>query len=281
MVLVLLGCLTLQPSNFAPGNTDHMTLNYIEYSRGASFPTRAQIEISYPGFYDLAFHDVRMIGNSFYPDNSIFPNAFIGPLIKGKLRAAKDAFTEPYYNVRFTHFLKKNPNIGFGLEFVHLKVFIPDEGERVHITGVDNGKRVDEWTSTKTYIDSFNVSHGVNHLNFFLVYRLMLLQTEKIGAGKIQPYFSMGLGPFIPHPQLRLQGDLGYKAYGHQFNFANFGICFSLGSRYQISKGFGFYIEYKFTQAYLRDLKFDNGEEGAFRLNFPAHHLAWGFSIIF
>ena len=281
IVFAFLSVFTLQPSNSVPKNPSQVTLNYIEYNRGASFPTRAQIGIDYPGFYELTFHDVRMIGNSFYPDNSILPNAFIWPLLEGKLRASKNAFTEPYYGLRFTHFFKKNPNLGIGLEFAHLKVFIPDEGESVRITGMDNGKSVDEWKSTKEYIDSFNVSHGVNHLSLFLVYRLMLLQTEKIGAGKIQPYLSMGYGPCFPHPQLRLKGDPEYKAYGHQFNFANYGLSLGLGSRFQISKGFGFYLEYKFTKAYLKEMKFDNGEEGTMHLNFPVHHLAWGFSIIF
>ncbi|HEB36983.1 MAG TPA: hypothetical protein ENI18_14280 [Candidatus Aminicenantes bacterium] len=258
-----------------------MTLNYVEYNRGMSFPTRAWIRINYPGYFDLTFHDVYMKGYSFYPDDSILPNAFLSPLLQGKIGDAIGAFTEPYYGIRFYHFFKKKPNFGIGFEFVHLKVFIPDEDQQVYTTGVDENGPVDEWKSAHEYISSFNVSHGVNHLSLSLVYRIMLFPTEKILAGKLQPYFAVSAGTCIPHPQLRLVGSAESKAFSYQADFSNFNFGANLGARFQFSKHFGMYFEYKYTQSYLRGMRFDNGEEGTIQMRFPAHHLAWGLSYIF
>jgi hypothetical protein len=257
-----------------------ITLNYIEYNRGIFFPTTAQIGLSYPGHFNLTFHDVPMHGRSFYPDRIFIPNAFIWLLLEGKPVKSLEAFTEPYYGVRAYHFFKKNPNLGIGFEFVHLKVFLKDEGEVVHISGEDSNGGVDEWKSTTEYISNYNVSHGVNHLSLSLVYRLMLFPSDKVPAGRLQPYSSLSFGPCIPHPQLRIMGDPAYKAYSYQPGFKNFGFGINLGMRLQISGKFGFYFEYKFTKSFLNEMSFDNGEKGKFWSRFPAHHLAWGISFI-
>lgn len=281
LAVVLTSLLALQSSPLPVEKPPKMTLTYIEYNRGYTFPTRAQIGIHYPGQFDLTFHKVRMIGNAFYPDDSIIPNAFLKPLFKGNFSAALNAFTEPYYTLRVFHFFKQRPNLGIGVEFIHFKIFIPDEGEQVLVTGQDQNGPVDSWKSTKDYIDSYNVSHGINLLSLSLVYRMMLMPTEKILAGRIQPYAALSIGPCIPHPQLRLAKDPEYKAFGHQFRFDNFGYGFSLGSRFQVLKNFGLYLEYKFTQIQLNEMLFDNGEEGTFWTRCHVHHLLWGLSIIF
>ena len=283
-LVIICGIYTPSPSALSSAEIQsppEITLNYIEYNRGMSFPTTAQLGIQYPGHYDLTFHDVRMVANSFYPDDFIIPNAFFWPLFEGRFGDVLGAFTEPYYGIRIYHFFKKRPNLGFGAEFIHLKVFIPDEGEEVHITGEDGTGLVDERKSTKEYISSYNISHGVNHLSLSVVYRLMLLPSEKVPVGRIQPYASLSIGPCIPHPQLRLEGDAGYKAFSYQPKFGNFGFGVNLGARFQISGRFGFYMEYKFTRSFLNDMSFDNGEEGEFWTRFPSHHIAWGVSFIF
>lgn len=258
-----------------------MPLNYFEYNRGMSFPTRAWIRIVYPGHFNLTFHDVRMKGCSFYPDDSILPNAFLAPLLKGKFEDAIGAFTEPYYGIRFYHFFKNRPNLGIGIELIHFKVFMPDEDQQVYISGNDENGEVNNEMSIKDYISSFNVSHGINHLSLSLVYRIMLLQTEKFPAGKIQPYGALSFGPCIPHPQLRLVGDDEYKAYSYQLNFSNIGMGINLGARLQFSKHLGMYLEYKYTRTFLNAMHFDNGEEGKIQIQFPDHHIAWGLSTIF
>jgi hypothetical protein len=109
----------------------------------------------------------------------------------------------------------------------------------------------------------------------------MLFPSEKVPAGRLQPYSSLSFGPCIPHPQLRLKGDPEYKVYSYQPGFRNFGFGINLGMRLQLSGKSGFYLEYKFTKSFLNEMSFDNGEEGEFWSRFPAHHLAWGISFIF
>ena len=171
----------------------NMPLNYFEYNRGMSSPVIAQIRINYPGFFDYTFHDVIMYDYSFFPDNSIIPNAFIDNLFSGDIVGAVKSFTEPYYGIRFYHFLKNNPNLGWGIEFIHFKVFLPSSSlQNVHITGTDsNGNNVDTYDIISNYISYFNVSHGVNHLSFSVVYRLMLFQKPKIPQGILQPYIKL------------------------------------------------------------------------------------------
>ena len=92
-----------------------MTLNYFEYNRGKSFPVTTDIGLQY-GSNSLHFYDVHLDDDSFFPDNSIIPNAFLKPLFKLRFSDALAAFTEPYYGYRFIHFFKKNPrssNRGF------------------------------------------------------------------------------------------------------------------------------------------------------------------------
>jgi hypothetical protein len=162
-------------------------LTYIEYNRGLNFPTSSTIRINCPGHFDLRFHNTRLIGHSFFPDNAIIPNAFFAPLSRLNFKAAVNAFTEPYYGVRIYRFFKKNPNLGVGIEFIHLKVFIPDEGDEVLVTGTEKGVPVGKTTSTKDYISDFNVSHGVNHLSLSVVYRQMWLRSYIYPGGRIQP----------------------------------------------------------------------------------------------
>jgi hypothetical protein len=276
--------LTISAALFSPafGQTKkpEIPLTYIEYNRGINFPTSATIRINYPGHFDLSFHNTRLIGHSFFPDNSIIPNAFLAPLGRLNFKAAAYAITEPYYSVRIYQFLKKNPKLGVGIEFVHLKVFIPDEGDEVLITGTESGSPVKKTASTKNYITTFSVSHGVNHLSLSVVYREMLYRTEKYPGGRVQPYAALSFGPALPHPQLRLKGDKQWKAYSTQLHLSNMGIGLNLGLRLQVFRKLGLYLEYKLTQSFLRNLSFDNGEKGTISMTFFAHHLAWGLSFM-
>jgi hypothetical protein len=255
-------------------------LTYIEYNRGINFPTSSTLRIRYPGHFNLNFHDVRLVGHSFFPDNAILPNAFLRPLSRLNFKAAAYAFTEPYYGVRFYKFFKNSPRLGLGIEFVHLKVFIPDEGDDVLITGTENGLPVRKIASTKEYISAFNVSHGVNHLSLSAVYRHPLVISDEYPGGRIQPYTSFSMGPALPHPQLKLEGDTEWKAYSTQLHFPNLGIGLNIGVRMQISKKLGLYLEYKLSGSFLRDLRYDNGEEGTISLSFFCQHLAWGLSFL-
>lgn len=270
-------------TSFSSPTSSEYPLNYFEYNRGMSSPVIAQIRINYPGFFDYTFHDVVMYDYSFFPDNSIIPNAFLDNLFSGDIVGAVKAFTEPYYGIRFYHFLKNSPQIGWGIEFIHFKVFLPGGSlQNVHITGTDaDGNSVDTYDIISNYISYFNISHGVNHLSFSLVYRLMLFKTDKIPQGIFQPYVSASFGICIPHPELKIAGTDERQAYSYQLGFPNFGGGLNLGFRIHIFKHLAIYMEYKYTFTFLYGMYFDNGEEGEIDASFTANHLVWGLSLAF
>ncbi|MCK5056470.1 MAG: hypothetical protein KAT34_07440 [Candidatus Aminicenantes bacterium] len=259
-----------------------MTLNYFEYNRGKSFPTRSDIGIRY-GDSDYTFHHVYLEDESFFPDNSIIPNAFLSPLFDLKLLSAADAFTEPYYNMRLLHFFKKKPRFGVGIELLHLKVFLINKDQRVHMSGTYKGSPVDREVRIGDYLDLFNVSHGVNHVSLLFNYRWMLSKTPHITDGRFQPFVSISAGPAAPHLELNLKdGDnVEKKAYSYQWGRHNWGMGMGFGTRYKPNRHFGLYFQYRLTYSHLHGMYFDNAPGTTrVRMDFFAHHLQWGISIM-
>lgn len=260
-----------------------MTVNYFEYSRGISSHSSSDLHVKYNN-NDYTFKDMNLIGKSFFPDDSIIPNAFLKPLLKFKIDDALKAFTEPYYAYRFIHFLKRNPNIGIGIEFIHLKVFLEDMDQNLNMTGVFNGEQVDRNVRVGDYITMFNVSHGVNHLSLHLTYRWMLDKTEKIQDGRFQPYVNISAGPAIPHLEMDLVegGSIKRVAYSYQAGFKNWGIGAGAGIRFKPWNRLGFYLEYKFTHSHLHDMYLDELKKTSnVGMSFSVHHLQWGLSFMF
>ncbi len=260
-----------------------MTVNYFEYSRGISSHSSSDLHVKYNN-NDYTFKDMNLIDKSFFPDDSIIPNAFLKPLLKFKIDDALKAFTEPYYAYRFIHFLKRNPNIGIGIEFIHLKVFLEDMDQNLNMTGVFNGEQVDRNVRVGDYITMFNVSHGVNHLSLHLTYRWMLDKTEKIQDGRFQPYVNISAGPAIPHLEMDLVegGSIKRVAYSYQAGFKNWGIGAGAGIRFKPWNRLGFYLEYKFTHSHLHDMYLDELKKTSnVGMSFSVHHLQWGLSFMF
>lgn len=76
---------------------------FLEYSRGRSEPTRADLRFRY-GDTDLTFHDVRFADRSFYPDNSTIPHEPLKRLGNLHFVDAVKSATEPYYGIRLFYF---------------------------------------------------------------------------------------------------------------------------------------------------------------------------------
>jgi len=275
LVLFAQGCAVKQSKPRA------MTRNYFEYNRGKSFPNRSDVGLTY-GNNDFTLHDVGLVDESFYPDNSIIPNAFLSPLFKLKFGDALNAFTEPYYGYRLLHFLKKNPHIGIGLEFIHIKVFALDMEQRIHISGTFNGEKVDGQVRLGDYIEQLNVSHGVNHVGITFNYRLMLSPTPAIPDGRIQPFVSASFGPTAPHLELKIKDDskLERDAYTYQWSSKNWGTGLGLGVRYKPNPHFGLYMEYKFTYSHLHGMHFDAIPGTRVTMDFFTHQIQWGLSVM-
>ena len=259
-----------------------MTLNYIEYNRGRSFPTRADLNVIY-GETDLVFFDVRFGDKSFFPDNSILPNAFFRPLSRLRIRDAVKAFTEPYYGIRLFHFFKKNPHWGLGIDFIHFKVFLENRDQLVRASGRFEGQPLDEKVRIGDYIDYYSVSHGVNHIGLSLQYRLMFNRTGKVPDGRWQPYVGIHAGPTVPHLELITikDGIPTERSYSYKVGYPNIGLGAGLGLRFKPWPRLGFYFEYKFTYSLLQAMDFDPPYQGMLKTSFTDHHLQWGLSFIF
>lgn len=270
-------------SGCASGKKTRMTRFYVEYSRGKSTSMDTDIAMKH-GNSDYTLHDVYLEDESFFPDNSIIPNAFLKHLIKFKLNDAQKAFTEPYYSYRFIYFLKKNPHIGIGYEFIHHKVFFLDKDQRVRMSGTYKGEPIDETVRAGDIMDWFSVSHGINHISLHLVYRWMLKKTAKIKDGRWQPFVSLSAGPTVPHLEVDLvedDGSVNRKAYSYQASWRNWGLGFGTGVRFKPWRKLGFYLEYKLTYSHLHGMHFDDMPGSNVKMDFFAHHLQWGLSFMF
>jgi opacity protein-like surface antigen len=257
-----------------------VTLNYIEYNRGKSFPTHSDVQMDWNG-NSVLLKDVRFEDDSFFPDNSIIPNAFFKPLFQLKFNDALKAFTEPYYGYRFIHFFKSNPRLGIGIEFTHHKIFLNQPEQIVNISGTYNGEPLAGTAAVGEYVDYLSVSHGVNHLSLLFTYRWLLNPTPSIPEGRLQPYVAAGLGPSIPHLELKLRETApAWNDYSYQSGLNNFNFGVGMGMRYKFSPHFGCYLEYKIAYSHLHDLTFNDGA-GTLKMSFTTHHLMWGLSYIF
>jgi hypothetical protein len=281
LIVILTAISVLFTGCASGGKKARMTRTYFEYSRGKSFPTYSDLSMRY-GNNDYVFHGIYLEDESFFPDDSIIPNAFIKPLLKLKLNDAQKAFTEPYYSYRLIHFLKKNPRIGIGIEFIHFKVFLLDKDQRLHMTGIYNSEPVDQTVRVGDYLDMFNISHGVNHLGLHLVYRWMLKKTPVIRDGRLQPFASLSIGPSFPHLELNTveEGKPKQRAFSYQGSWRNWGLGLGGGLRYKPWRHFGFYLEYKLTYSHLHGMRFDDLENTNVNMSFFTHQFQWGISIM-
>jgi opacity protein-like surface antigen len=192
--------------------------------------------------------------------------------------------TEPYYAIKYYRFLDALPNLGLGIDFTHFKVFITDFNQSIHRTGTKDGVEIDDYIRAGDYFKYYSISHGINHIAFSAIYRLMFLKTDKIPDGIVQPYAGIGFGPSIPHGELKVINDDGtttQKVYSYRLGFPNFGFDLCLGVMIKPDPHISFNFVYKYTYSMLGDISFDNGEDGHIETFFEANHFQWGMSFIF
>jgi hypothetical protein len=255
---------------------------YFEYGRGLSGSVTADLHVRY-GYSRFTLHDVQLEPEEYGWGKSQI--RFFQVLFGSEPGTWDGALTEPYYALRF-HFLPASlPNFGIGLEQTHFKTFLTDMNQKIRITGIRSGARMDTTKEVSDIFSLYSISHGVNHLSINLVYRWMLYPDADAPDGQVQPYISLNLGPAIPHHEVlyRENGRTVGKAYEFQPGIQNWGMGFSLGSRFRIFKHFGLYLEYKFSYSTLHGLSFASktGQgEGEIDTDFTAHHFQFGVSFI-
>lgn len=258
--------------------TKNMTMRYLEYVRGMSSPTVSTVQVV-DGNSNLYYHDMRLDDLSFYPDNSLVPNAPGWHKNQLDVYNTVAAFTEPYYGVKFHWFLHSRPQLGFGIDYTHLKVDLIDFDQAIRRTGTIDGVAVDDKIRAGDYFYLLSVSHGVNHVAFTATYRWMLMKSAKRPDGLFQPFVGIGAGPAIPHGELTVleNGERVLKIYGFKYTLVNYAFEFNAGLRLKLDHRFSFLLMTKFAYSMLQYVPFEQGD-GYMALSFPTAHLQWGLS---
>jgi lipid A oxidase len=234
---------------------------------GANETTRAEFVVS--GFsgmssaYNSDLHLHENNGNDLTFHNASYQTKDFG----------EDA---PYYGGRLTYFLSRESHWGFGLEFLHSKVFL-DSGKSLHVTGTRDGSPVNDTESVGDTIADFHCAHGLNYLTADTFYRFFLGQPDSF-IHRVQPYLGAGLGITIPHVVVQLPNEPGFEDY----EFGGLGVQAIAGLSFDITKHIQLFTEYKFTYADLDKLDFSNGvTSGTISFDSMANHLVFGASYRF
>ncbi|WP_172298132.1 outer membrane protein [Pseudoruegeria sp. HB172150] len=124
----------------------------------------------------------------------------------------------PYWGVRATWWTPRNPNLGFGLDFSHNKVYASDE------TLADNG------------FNTLEFSDGINTVTANVWYRW----PGQWANGRLTPYVGAGAGLSIPHVEVDTGGV-------ETFNYQMTGVAVQAvaGLKYNINDRWGLFGEYK------------------------------------
>lgn len=188
---------------------------FFAYS-GKSSTFDAPLTILQPGRDTrLTFHDVQ------YDDES-----FRSPL---------------FYGFRVTHFPKRSAHLGFGIEFIHFKMYA-DTSRRLRVTGIENGVPVDRLQRMDATVQRFSISHGVNLLTANVVGRLELLKSPGFPEGRLQPYAAFGVGPMLLHPE----SEIGGRSR-QQYEWDALVPQLTAGLDYQVSPRVSLFAEAKLT----------------------------------
>lgn len=148
----------------------------------------------------------------------------------------------PWYDIRLTRFLPRNPNVGITLGLMHAKAYAHTRDVQ-HVHGVIDGEPVDAEVPMHDYVQQFNISHGVNFIELGITVRKPLGITDRYPNGRVQPYAGVAVGPVINHPENIV---MGRKFGGYRSNH-NWGYQALAGIHYGMNPRWGLYAEAKAT----------------------------------
>jgi hypothetical protein len=236
----------------------------VEYTRGFCSTHDSDLVLEHD--QSLRFHNLDLEDQSFFPDDSPIPNAFVPPLAKFDLVGAVKALTAPYYGVRI--FVHPDSPWGFGLDFTHYKVLVRDESRPVRVSG-----DVHETVPLNRYMQRFEASHGVNFVALAVRYQ------QPLWWPWLSPFAALSLGPMIPHTEV-WDASGRRRAYSYQVRWGNFGAGLHSGARLHIGKRWALLAEYKLTYGHLGNMVFDDDDRARLRMDIWTHHLQWGLAYV-
>ncbi len=226
----------------------------------------ANAELSISGYGGKSFIDNGDLNlkqgqtNLNYKDVSWEDNSFESPI---------------FYGARIGYWLKDASNIGFSVDFSHLKNYLVDS-KSVTVNGVqDNVPLNANQMINGTALKEFNMSHGLNTLTFNGHYRWFPTgQRDGTWLGRLQPYTGLGAGFSIPHVEATVYN---LKTYEYQLG-AGPVVNGMLGLNYDIYRFISGFAEYKLTYASVED---DLKGGGVITTETVNHQLIFGLSAHF
>lgn len=149
----------------------------------------------------------------------------------------------PWYDLRATYYLPGKSGLGFTAGLLHMKVYArTSETRRVH--GEIEGAPVDTDAVMSDFVDKYNISHGVNYLEFGVVGRLSWMRDEDFPDGRLHPYIGLTTGPVINHPENHVRAQGNDEDYETNPSWGTQGL---IGAHYRLSRRWGVYSEVKRT----------------------------------
>ncbi|HUU29515.1 MAG TPA: hypothetical protein VM123_17060 [archaeon] len=184
------------------------------------------------------------------------------------IKWADRSFDSPiYYGYRIAKFFGSQRKSGFELEFIHAKIY-SDPESRLKVTGILDNQPLEGVRRLGEQIQLFDISHGLNLLLFNFTRREAWWKKEPFDPVGSYVVFRAGLGPCICHTESVIEGR-----FREQYEFGGLGFQISAGAVMPLKRRFYIPLEYKFTQAWLRDLEVDKGVAG---MDLGGSHLILG-----
>lgn len=157
----------------------------------------------------------------------------------------------PYYGLRATWWTNSNPNLGFGIDFSHNKVY------------------ADDATLTSSGFTNLEFTDGLNTLTANVWYRWPGLWA----GGSLTPYVGAGAGLAIPHVDVSSAGGTTFE---YQVTGPAVGVV--AGVKYNFNENWAVFGEYKGTYS-ENSADLDNG--GTLETNIVTNAINVGVSFSF
>jgi opacity protein-like surface antigen len=182
-------------------------------------------------------------------------------------------FTSPqYYGVRVGRMLGRRRRVGVEFEWMHPKVYA-DTSRVVHVVGRSGGTTVDTTARMDTFVQRYNMSHGMNFVLANVVGRMPLAADSAGFVSRVALTGRIGIAQMLPHAESTVGGLSRdqYQRAGIGFQVAG-GVDVRLAGRLSAT------LEYKFGHARPEIAIADGTGRTTANVHQVAFGLAFGFA---
>jgi opacity protein-like surface antigen len=151
-----------------------------------------------------------------------------------------------YYGYRLGTWLRRNPRLGFEIDFHHYKAYAKVEQNR-RVVGTWKGEPVDEVAPMDDRVQEFRITNGVNALTFGVLYRFPLQVSEAFPEGRLQPYVGGGPNYSLLWPANQVDGRGNARRSG-RFKIGGWGYTLQGGVRYAVTRNVGLFAEARYNR---------------------------------